>query len=265
MKPCCLLAAAAAFLATPAAQAAGKPLSPPSADSQPAAGKAPLDTLTAAEKAAGWRLLFDGKSTKGWRAFKGDSFAAGTRWVVEQGALHRQPGPRSGDIVTVDQFDSFDLRWEWKIAPGGNSGLKYLVEEAMSPKTDDGVGLEYQMLDDDKHPDAKKGKDGNRTAGSLYDLIPASKTKVLHPPGEWNESRVVIDGNHVEHWLNGGKILSYERGSAEMKKLIADSKFKDIARYGEVGKGHLLIQDHGNEIWLRNMKIRPGKVKTATK
>jgi hypothetical protein len=262
MKPCCALALLAMFMAAPPARAAGKPET--AAEAKPGA-KAPLNTLTSAEKAAGWRLLFDGKSTKGWRAFKQQAFPTGTRWVIEEGALHRQPGPRSGDIVTVDQFDSFDLTWEWKIAPGGNSGLKYLVEEAMSEKKDDGVGFEYQMLDDDKHPDAKKGKDGNRTAGSLYDLIPAARSKVLHPPGEWNESRLVVDGNHVEHWLNGGKILSYQRGSAEMKKLIAESKFKDIKGYGEVTRGHLLIQDHGNEIWLRNMKIRAAKVKTAAK
>jgi hypothetical protein len=240
------LIVAAMFLAAPRAQA--EPAKP-----------AALNTLTAAEKAAGWRLLFDGKTTKGWRAFKKDAFPEGTRWVVQEGILHRQPGPRSGDIVTVDQFDSFDLTWEWNIAPGGNSGVKYLVDEAMSKKSDDGVGFEYQMLDDEKHPDAKKGKDGNRTCASLYDLIPAAKTKPLHPPGQWNESRVVVDGNHVEHWLNGVKVLSFERGSPEMKKLIAESKFKDISGYGEVAKGHLLIQDHGNEISFRNIKIRPGK------
>jgi hypothetical protein len=136
----------------------------------------------------------------------------------------------------------------------------------MSKSADDGVGFEYQMLDDEKHPDAKKGKDGNRTAGSLYDLVPAAKDKVLHPPGEWNESRVVVDGNHVEHWLNGGKVLSYERGSPEMKKIIADSKFKDIPGFGDVVKGHILLQDHGNETTVRNLKLRtPKGVKTARK
>jgi hypothetical protein len=247
------LVVAALFLTASTAGAGEKPK-----ETAEAKGAAP-NTLTAAEKAAGWRLLFDGKTTKGWRGFKQPALPAGSRWVAENGTLHRTPGPRTGDIVTVDEFDNFDLRWEWKISPGGNSGLKYLVDEAMSKRDNDGIGFEYQMLDDDKHPDAKKGRDGDRTAGSLYDLIPAAKDKVLHPPGEWNESRVVVDGNHIEHWLNGGKILSYERGSAAFKKLIAESKFKDIPGYGEVSKGHLLLQDHGDEVAVRNIKIRTSK------
>jgi hypothetical protein len=253
-----------AFLAAPLAGATGKPSEP--AEGKAAAKPGPLNTLTTAEKAAGWRLLFDGKTTKGWRGFKQDGVPAGSRWAVQDGALVRTPGKRTGDIVTVDQFDNFELRWEWKIAPGGNSGLKYLVEEAMSKKSDDGVGFEYQMLDDEKHPDAKKGKNGNRTAGSLYDLVPAARDKVLHPPGEWNESRIVVEGNHVEHWLNGGKVLSYERASPEMKKLIAESKFNDIPGFGDVVKGHFLLQDHGNEAAVRNVKLRaPRPVKTAKK
>jgi hypothetical protein len=261
MKHARALVLVATFLATPLAQAAGKG---PEADAK-ATHPAPLNTLTAAEKAAGWRLLFDGKTMKGWRGFKLEAIPAGSRWVAQDGMLVRVPGKRTGDIVTVEQFDNLDLKWEWKIAPGGNSGLKYLVDEAMSKKADDGVGFEYQLLDDDKHPDAKKGKDGNRTAGSLYDIVPAGKDKVLHPPGEWNESRVLIEGNHVEHWLNGVKVVSYERGSPELKKMIADSKFKDIPGFGEVTRGHLLLQDHGNEITLRNIKVRPPKaVKTAT-
>jgi hypothetical protein len=254
---------AALFLAAATALAAEKPR----AAAEAKEGKSgPPNTLTAAEKAAGWRLLFDGKTTKGWRGFKQATLPAGSRWVAENGTLHRTPGPRTGDIVSVDEFDNFDLQWEWKISPGGNSGLKYLVDEAMSKRSDDGIGFEYQMLDDEKHPDAKKGRDGDRTAGSLYDLIPAAKDKVLHPPGEWNESRVVVEGNHVEHWLNGGKILSYERGSPEFKKAVAESKFKDIPGYGEVSKGHLLLQDHGNEVAVRNIKIRtPRGPKTATK
>jgi hypothetical protein len=143
----------------------------------------------------------------------------------------------------------------------GNSGVKYLVDEAMSQKGNDGIGFEYQLLDDDKHPDAKKGKDGNRTAGSLYDLIPAGKEKVLRPIGEWNESRLLVDGNHVEHWLNGVKVLSYERGSADMKTRIAESKYKDIKGFGEVVKGRLLLQDHDSEVDFRNMKVRVIKKK----
>jgi 3-keto-disaccharide hydrolase len=225
------------------------------AKSKEPAPAAPANTLTAKEKTAGWKLLFDGKSTKGWRAFKNAPFPA-DHWVAADGALKCVGGKKVTDIVTDEEFDSFELAWEWRMSPGGNSGVKYLVDEAMSPRANDGIGFEYQILDDEKHPDAKKGKDGDRTAGSLYDLIPAAKDKTLHPVGEWNESRIVVDGNHVEHWLNGVKVLAYERGSADMKARIAESKYKDIKGFGEVKKGHLLLQDHDSEVAFRNMKIR---------
>jgi hypothetical protein len=221
---------------------------------------APANTLTAKEKAAGWKLLFDGKTTKGWRAFKSAPFPA-DHWVAADGTLKCVGGKKVTDIVTEDQFDNFEFAWDWKMSPGGNSGLKYLVDEEMSKKSNDGIGFEYQILDDEKHPDAKKGKDGNRTAGSLYDLIPAAKDKTLHPIGEWNESRLVVDGNHVEHWLNGTKVLSFERGGAEIKARIGESKYKDIAGFGEVAKGRLLLQDHDSEVYFRNMKLRPLKKK----
>jgi hypothetical protein len=230
------------------------------AKSKEPAPAAAANTLTSKEKAAGWKLLFDGKSTKGWRSFKSAPFPA-EHWVAKDGALECVGGKKVTDIVTEEQFDNFEFAWDWKMSEKGNSGVKYLVDEGMSQKGNDGIGFEYQLLDDDKHPDAKKGKDGNRTAGSLYDLIPASKDKVLHPIGEWNESRLVVDGNHVEHWLNGVKVLSYERGSAEMKTRIAESKYKDIKGFGEVQKGHLLLQDHDSEVYFRNMKIRALKKK----
>jgi hypothetical protein len=225
------------------------------AKSKAPAAAAPANTLSAKEKAAGWKLLFDGKTMKGWRAFKNGPFPT-EHWVAKDGTLECVGGKKVTDIVTDDQFDNFELAWDWKISAGGNSGLKYLVDEEMAKKGNDGIGFEYQLLDDEKHPDAKKGKDGDRTAGSLYDLIPAAKDKKLNPVGEWNESRLVVDGNHVEHWLNGGKVLSYERGSAEMKARIAESKYKDIKGFGEVVKGHLLLQDHDSEVDFRNVKIR---------
>jgi hypothetical protein len=225
---------------------------------EPAA--APVNTLSAKEKAAGWKLLFDGKSTKGWRSFKSAPFPA-DHWVAKEGNLVCVGGKKVTDIVTEEQFDNFEFAWQWRITPKGNSGLKYLVDEAMSKKGNDGIGFEYQLLDDDLHPDAKKGKDGNRTAGSLYDLIPAAKEKVLNPVGEWNESRLLVDGNHVEHWLNGVKVVSFERASPEMKTRIAESKYKDIQGFGEVAKGHLLLQDHDSEVYFRNMKIRALKKK----
>ena len=226
----------------------------------PAAVAAPANVLSAKEKTAGWKLLFDGKTTKGWRAFKNAPFPA-DHWVASDGLLKCVGGKKVTDIVTDDQFDSFEFAWEWRISAAGNSGVKYLVDEAMSPRPNDGIGFEYQILDDEKHPDAKHGKDGNRTAGSLYDLVPAAKDKPLHPVGEWNESRILVDGNHVEHWLNGAKVVSYERGSAEMKTRIAESKYKDIKGFGEVTKGRLLLQDHDSEVDFRNLKIRVIKKK----
>lgn len=225
------------------------------ARSKAPAAAAPVNTLTAKEKAAGWKLLFDGKSTKGWRAFKNGTFPA-EKWVAVDGTLKCAAGKKVTDIVTEDEFDSFEFAWEWRTSPKGNSGVKYLVDEAMSTKSNDGIGFEYQLLDDDLHPDAKKGKDGNRTAGSLYDLIPAAKDKPINPVGEWNTSRLVVNGNQVEHWLNGAKVVAYERGSAEMKTRIAESKYKDIKGFGEVVRGRLLLQDHDTEVYFRNMKIR---------
>lgn len=233
---------------------------PALAKSKSTPAPAPANALTAKEKAAGWKLLFDGKTTKGWRSFKSAPFPA-DHWVAKDGTLVCVGGKKVTDIVTEEQFDNFEFAWDWKMTPKGNSGLKYLVDEAMAKKGNDGIGFEYQLLDDELHPDAKKGKDGNRTAGSLYDLIPAGKDKVLHPVGEWNESRLLVDGNHIEHWLNGVKVVSYERGSPEMKARIADSKYKDIPGFGEVTKGHLLLQDHDSEVYFRNMKIRVLKKK----
>jgi hypothetical protein len=226
------------------------------ADKAEAKSAAP-NILSSAEKAAGWRLLFDGKTSKGWHKM-GQATFPDKAWVVEEGLLKRTAGaPRGGDIVTDDEFENFELKWEWRIASGGNSGLKYFVQEDRSKPTDSGVGFEYQMLDDEKHPDAKKGRDGNRTAASLYDLLPAAKDKPLHPPGEWNESRVLVTGKHVEHWLNGKKVLTFERGGPDFKGALAQSKFKDIAGFGDSAKGRLLIQDHGNEVAIRNLKLRP--------
>lgn len=223
------------------------------------------NALTAAEKKAGWKLLFDGQSSKGWRLFKGTAFPE-KGWGVQDGTLRFTPaGEKPGDIVTVDQFESFELKLDWRIAPGANSGIKYLVDEAMVKDGGRyGLSFEYQILDDDKHPDAKKGKDGNRTAGALYDLI-APKQKAARPPGEWNEARLVVDGNRVEHWLNGVKVVEFERGSPELKALIAESKYKTIAGFGEAPRGHVLLQEHGDEVAFRNIKIRPIAHKHAAK
>lgn len=220
---------------------------------------APANTLTAAEKAAGWKLLFDGKTTNGWRGFRREKFPE-EGWVIEDGAIKHVVGngeqsQNGGDIITVEQYDNFELQLEWRISSGGNSGIKYLVAEEIVKNGYSGLGFEMQVLDDDRHPDAKMGKNGNRTAGALYDLI-APKNKVLHPVGEWNQVRLIVQGNHVEHWLNGGKVVEYELGSPQLKALIAESKYKSIQGFGEVHKGHILLQDHGNEVWFRNLKLR---------
>ena len=218
-----------------------------------AADTAPPNQLTPAEQKAGWRLLFDGKTTAGWRGFKKTDFPK-DRWVVKDGALAHIPtgagdSHGGGDIVTTERFSDFDLRFDWRIAAGGNSGLKYFVTEDREGP----IAHEYQVLDDARHPDAKVGP--HRQAGAFYDVLPPAADKPLRPVGEWNESRVLVRGNHVEHWLNGRKVLEYELGSPELRAAIAKSKFKDAAGFGTKFPGHILLQDHGDEVAFRNIKI----------
>jgi len=213
------------------------------------------NTLSPQEKKAGWRLLFDGKTTKGWRGFKSDTMPDGG-WLVGDGMLRRVAGgEKVGDIVTIEQFESFELMLEWRIPPAGNSGIKYPVDESMVTSGRSGLGFEYQILDNAGHPDAKQGKGGNRTSGALYDLI-APKVDVVREPGRWNESKILIHGSQVEHWLNGKKLLEFELGSPALKALIGESKYKAIPRFGEIRKGHILLQDHGDGVDFRNIKVR---------
>jgi 3-keto-disaccharide hydrolase len=222
------------------------------------AAQAP-NTLTKEETAAGWKLLFDGKTFTGWRGFHREAMPP-AGWVVENGTIKTMPAPagQGGDIITSAEFSNFELSVDWKVSPGGNSGVKYLISEDLIKTGNSGLGFEAQVLDDDLNADAKAGKDGNRTAGSLYDLVPAAKTKVLKPVGDWNTMRIIVRGNHVEHWLNGAKVVEFEMGSPEFKQRIAESKFKADVGFGEVKKGHVLLQAHGAEVWFRNIKIRPG-------
>jgi len=205
--------------------------------------------LTDAEKQAGWKLLFDGQTTNGWRGYKQTAMPA-KGWRVEDGVLKKIGGERGGDIITDEKFNDFDLTWEWRISPAGNNGIKYLVTEDRPSAP----GQEYQMIDDSKNPDAKVGP--QRATGSFYDVLPPSDDKALKAVGEWNQSRVLIQGNHVEHWLNGKKVLEYELGSDALKTAVAKSKFKNAPGFGEKITVHILLTDHGDECWFRNIKIR---------
>jgi hypothetical protein len=205
--------------------------------------------LTAEEKAAGWKLLFDGQSLRGWRLYNKKA-APQAGWKAEDGILKKLARERGGDIVTDATFDDFDLVWEWRISPGGNNGLKYLVTEERSSAP----GHEYQMLDDDVHPDGKHGP--KRQTASFYDVLPPAADRLVKPVGEWNTSRVLVQGNHVEHWLNGKKVLAYELGSEAVKTAVAASKFKDAPGFGTKIKGHIMLTDHQDECWFRNIRIR---------
>ncbi len=209
-------------------------------------GQAAANTLTAAEKAAGWRLLFDGKTTTGWRGYRKTEMPAG--WTVENGALTRTAA--AGDIVTVDQFESFELAFDWMVKAKGNSGVFYRA-------TEDGKEVwqsapEYQILDNQGHADGMKPE---TSAGSDYALHAPVKD-VTRPVGQWNQARIVVRGAHVEHWLNGVKLLEYELGSPEWKALVAKSKFATYPGFGMAKRGHIAIQDHGDWVSYRNIKIR---------
>ena len=224
-----------------------------------ATGLAP-NTLSDAERALGWRLLWDGHTAWGWRSAKGKEFPKqgweiqdGVLSVVETGGAESLAG---GDIVTEAGYRAFELKLEFRLTPGANSGVKYYVDTELNQGEGSAIGLEFQLLDDARHPDAKAGRDGNRTLGSLYDLVPAAGTKPVKPIGEWNEARVLSDGRHVEHWLNGTKVLEFERGSEAFRKLVAESKYKLWPAFGERPSGPILLQDHGNRVSFRNLKIR---------
>jgi len=214
------------------------------------------NSLTPADKTAGWTLLFDGKTTSGWREFHKDTFPS-AEWIVEDGTLKHVAGPRnSTDIITAGQYENFELEMDWKISPAGNSGIKYLISEDLIKTGSAGLGFEMQVLDDERHPDAKAGRDGNRTSGSLYDLMPASKIKTLKPVGEWNHVRLVVKNGHIEHWLNGSKVLEFDMGSADLKARIEASKFRVNPGFGEVRRGHILLQGHTDDAWFRSIRIR---------
>lgn len=197
-----------------------------------------------------WEVLFDGKDTSKWRGFKSDRFPE-KGWKVEDGTLRHLAGQGGGDLASRESYGDFELRFDWKVAPGANSGVIYRVTEDRAASYE--TGPEYQVLDDSKHGD---GKNPKTSAAALYALIACNGEKALNPVGEWNKARIVAKGGKVEHWLNKKKVVEYTWGSPETAALIAASKFKDMPGFAKNKSGHIVLQDHGDDVWFRKIKIR---------
>jgi hypothetical protein len=237
-----LLLALGAAACTPRAQSANQDSS-----ARQAGGTSMHTPLTADERAAGWRELFDGGEPTGWRVYRGQSQSGG--WYVKDGAMMKDNA--TDDIISRDQFGDFELAFDWKLSPGGNAGVFYrATEEYEHPYW---TGPEYQLLDDAAHND---GKDRLTSAGAAYGLYP-SPAGVVKPAGQWNATRIIAKGNHVEHWLNGQKLLEYELLSPDWTAKVKGSKFGEWANYGKAKRGHISIQgDHEGQLALRNIRIR---------
>ena len=205
------------------------------------------NTLSAEEKAEGWKLLFDGKKIEGFRSYKEDSFPK-TGWVIEGDTLHKQGGVRSGDIMTTRTWDNFEFSWEWKLEAKGNNGVKYFITQERKAT----VGHEFQLIDDT----STAVHDEYSSLGAFYLVVKPRADKPSKPMGQWNHCRLIVKGNHVEHWLNGMKILEYECGSPEIMSRVPETKFKKYPGFGKKVKGHILLTDHRDPCWFRNLKIR---------
>lgn len=217
--------------------------------------------LTIDESKKGWKMLWDGETTNGWRGAKLDGFPE-QGWMIENGELIvlSSGGAESaagGDIVTEELYGDFELKVDFKLTPGANSGIKYYVDTNINKGPGSSIGLEYQILDDELHPDAKLGNhEGSRTVCSLYDLIQADPNKPINPIGEWNSAYIISKDNHVEHWLNDVKVLEYERGSEDFLKIVSESKYAKWPGFGLLEKGQILLQDHGDRVAFKNIKIK---------
>ena len=252
-----------AAAATTACAGQPSPASPPSADH---AVSGTTNQLSSDERRAGWQLLFDGISLTGWRGLGFPGVPAG-HWTVEDGAIRKIPSGRvavqadgqpteGGDLLTVGTYRDFELAWDWKISSAGNSGVKYNVSEELStelPPRHAAKGFEYQMLDDDRHAD---GKLGIHRTSALYDLIAPPADRPINAVGQWNHSVIILNGDHGEHWLNGRKVVEYDLGSPAMKLALAGSKYAPIPWFAVRRAGHIVLQDHGDEAFWRNVKIR---------
>jgi hypothetical protein len=221
--------------------------------------------LSPAEVAFGWKLLFDGRTLAGWRGLGYDSIPT-AHWKAVDGAIMKVPSgdvpkmpdgqpANGGDLMTIGTYRDFELAFEWRVAPGANSGVKYNVSEPMSVKTSNhaALGFEYQVLDDSLHED---NKIPSHRAGALYDIVAPSADKRLAPVGQWNQSRIIVRGSHGEHWLNGVKVLSYDLGTPRLDSLLAASKYRTIPGFADRRAGHIVLQDHGDAAWFRNLRIR---------
>lgn len=227
---------------------------------------APPAARPAASADAGWRPLFDGRTLRGWRGLGRDTVPT-AHWTVDDGAIFKIPSGRvpvardgqplaGGDLATEATFGDFELEWEWRVSPGGNGGIKYNVSEALSTPIEPrhaAKGFEYQILDDDRHPD---GALPSHRAGALYDLVAPNARKRLRPVGEWNRARIVFRGGHGEHWLNGEKVVEYDLGTPAMAAALAASKYRDWPWFAERRRGHVVLQDHGDAVWFRHLRIR---------
>ena len=224
------------------------------------------NNISAEEKRQGWRLLWDGKTTTGWRSAKGADFPS-EGWNIKDGVLSVEASDggestHGGDIITTEKYADFELWFEFRLSEGANSGVKYYVDAEINKGPGSSIGLEYQILDDKKHPDAKNGVNGNRTVAALYDLIKPtnlsvpSRSKSVSPIGSWNLGRIISKDGKVEHWLNGFKVVEYDRSTQMFKALVAYSKYKKWEGFGELPEGNILLQDHGDNVSFRSIKIR---------